>query len=78
MVTASDWTIRLKVSGIQTDIKAILIREIEAYTGKGKRVVNTSLIVQFIDEKIIIEQDTNSKMLVDALEQAGESVPESV
>lgn len=97
------------------DIKSILIRELEAYTGdafngyvfmtsnveqtrfvvtavgnvKGKRIVNTSLIVQLIGDKIIIEQDTNSKVLVDALEQAaiprsqiilayaGEPVPES-
>jgi hypothetical protein len=42
---------------------------------KGKRVVNTSLIVQLIGEKIIIEQDTNSNVLIDALEQAG--VPRS-
>lgn len=59
-------------------------------TIRGKRVVNTSLVVQIIADKIIIEQDTNSKPLADALEEAGisrsqiilayagEPVPESV
>lgn len=42
---------------------------------RGKRIVNTSLIVQIIGDKVIIEQDTNSKPLVDALEVAG--VPRS-
>lgn len=58
-------------------------------TVRGKRIVNTALVVQIIGEKIIIEQDTNSKPLVDALLQigvprsqiilayAGEPVPES-
>lgn len=58
-------------------------------TIRSKRIVNTSLIVQLVNEKVVIEQDTNSKLLVDALEDAGisrsqiilayagESVPET-
>lgn len=38
---------------------------------KGERVVNTSLMVQLADNRVIIDQDTNSKPLVDALLQAG-------
>jgi hypothetical protein len=56
----------------------------------GQRVVNTGLVVQFINNMIIIDHDINNKPLVDALIQAGvsrdqiiltyagEPVPESV
>ena len=38
---------------------------------QGKRVVNTGLVVQCINNKIIIDRDINNKPLVDALLQAG-------
>ena len=38
---------------------------------RGKRIVNTGLIVQLAENQIIIDHDINSKPLVDALMQAG-------
>src|SRR5258708_14282843 len=38
---------------------------------RGQRVVNMGLVVQFINDMIIIDQDINNKPLVDALLQAG-------
>jgi hypothetical protein len=38
---------------------------------QGKRVVNTGLVVQCINNSIIIDCDVNNKSLVDALLQAG-------
>lgn len=40
-------------------------------TVQGKRIVNNALIVQVLGDKVIIEEDKNSKMLLDALLQAG-------
>ncbi|MHB8626045.1 MAG: element excision factor XisI family protein [Aggregatilineales bacterium] len=37
----------------------------------SKRIVNTSLIVELIGDTIIIDEDINTKPLVDALVQAG-------
>ncbi len=56
----------------------------------GKRIVRTGLIVRYLNDRVLIEQDTNEPPLVDALVQAGvprsqiilayagEPVPESV
>ena len=38
---------------------------------QDKRVVNTGLVVQLANDKIIIDRDINNKPLVDALLQAG-------
>jgi hypothetical protein len=38
---------------------------------RGEHIANSSLIVRLIGDKIVIEQDMNNKMLVDALLQAG-------
>ncbi len=40
-------------------------------TVQGKRIVNNVLIVLVLGDKVIIEEDKNSKMLLDALLQAG-------
>ena len=42
---------------------------------RGRPVVDTGLVVRIQGEKVVIEHDTNSKPLVDALVQAG--VPRS-
>lgn len=42
---------------------------------RGRTVVDTGLVVRIQGEKVVIEHDTNSKPLVDALVQAG--VPRS-
>jgi uncharacterized protein (UPF0218 family) len=56
---------------------------------RGKRIVNTAMIVEIINDKIVIDRDIYDKQLVDALLQAGvprkqiilayagESVPET-
>ena len=38
---------------------------------RGRTVIDTGLVVRLLGEKVIIEHDTNSKPLVDALAQAG-------
>lgn len=38
---------------------------------RDQRVVDTGLVVRYVDQTIIIEHDVNDKPLVDALEQAG-------
>jgi hypothetical protein len=38
---------------------------------RGQHIAESGLIVRLINDKVIIEQDTNSKPLVDALLQAG-------
>jgi hypothetical protein len=40
-------------------------------TAQGKRIVNNALVVQLLGDKVIIEEDKNSKILLDALLQAG-------
>jgi hypothetical protein len=78
---------------------AILVRELEKYSGKAfngysyldtnheqthfvitsvgiirdRRVVNTAIIVQLVNDTIIIDRDIFDKPLVDALLQAGVS-----
>lgn len=38
---------------------------------RGQRIVNTAIIVQLVDDKIVIDRDIYDKQLVDALLQAG-------
>jgi hypothetical protein len=42
---------------------------------RGQRIVNTAMIVELINDKIVIDKDIYDKQLVDALLQAG--VPRS-
>lgn len=38
---------------------------------RGKRIVDSGLVVRVVGDKVIIERDVNDKLLVDALLQAG-------
>lgn len=41
------------------------------YTVHGEQLVDTSLLVRFVADRVIVERDVNNKPLVDALIQAG-------
>lgn len=36
-----------------------------------KRIVDASMIVHVVDDRIVIERDINDHLLIDALQQAG-------
>ncbi|MBZ0307781.1 MAG: XisI protein [Anaerolineae bacterium] len=60
----------LKVSDDQKTYIVVSVDE-----DKEQRFVDIDILVWFMDDKIVIEQDMNNKPLVDALVRAGEKLP---